>query len=307
MEKILTNKFASFTIFIFQLVLLFMFVVWRSDEIPLFSFASSEKKEEVRPYLHVKEMVYVNEKVDDEETGEEKEVEVALPVQPVLFEYIEVIDGCGPHFEGECLLVRAGPGTDFPKVSRLRNGMVLKVGGKVERASTTWYKIVFDEWLRYPERLTQDWYVASDYVTVLLDEGDKVLDDKIASTSKKIIVSRSKQTLTAYDGKEVFMQVPISTGLALTPTPRGTFRIYKKTPSRYMQGPLPNIKDKQHYDLPGVPWNLYFTEGGAVIHGAYWHKSFGSPYSHGCVNLSPENAHTLYSWADLGTTVVVRD
>jgi lipoprotein-anchoring transpeptidase ErfK/SrfK len=74
-----------------------------------------------------------------------------------------------------------------------------------------------------------------------------------------------------------------------------------------MQGPLPNIKDKQHYDLPGVPWNLYFTEGGAVIHGAYWHKSFGSPYSHGCVNLSPENAHTLYSWADLGTTVVVRD
>ncbi len=29
-----------------------------------------------------------------------------LPVEKVLFEYVEVIDGCGPHFEGECLRVQ---------------------------------------------------------------------------------------------------------------------------------------------------------------------------------------------------------
>ena len=103
------------------------------------------------------------------------------------------------------------------------------------------------------------------------------------------------------------MDVDISTGLALTPTPRGTFTIFKKTPSRYMQGPLPNLSDQQRYDLPGVPWNLYFTQGGAVIHGAYWHDSFGARYSHGCVNLSPDNARKLYEWADLGTTVIVKD
>jgi lipoprotein-anchoring transpeptidase ErfK/SrfK len=83
--------------------------------------------------------------------------------------------------------------------------------------------------------------------------------------------------------------------------------VYKKTPSRYMQGPLPSIPGYQYYDLPGVPWNLYFTPEGAVIHGAYWHTSFGSPYSHGCVNLWPNDARTLYMWADLGTTVVVED
>ncbi|MCR4306356.1 MAG: L,D-transpeptidase, partial [Candidatus Yonathbacteria bacterium] len=90
------------------------------------------------------------------------------------------------------------------------------------------------------------------------------------------------------------------------PTPRGTFTIFKKTPSRYMQGPIPDIAD-QYYDLPGVPWNLYFTHEGAVIHGAYWHDSFGSAYSHGCVNLPPEQARKLYNWADLGTGVIVKD
>ena len=102
------------------------------------------------------------------------------------------------------------------------------------------------------------------------------------------------------------MEMVISTGLELTPTPRGTFSVFKKTPSRYMQGPLPGLP-YDYYDLPGVPWNLYFTHEGAVIHGAYWHNSFGSRYSHGCVNLPPDEAKKLYDWAVLGTTVIVQD
>lgn len=73
--------------------------------------------------------------------------------------------------------------------------------------------------------------------------------------------------------------------MELSPTPKGEFIIFRKTPSRYMQGPIPEITGSNYYDLPGVPWNLYFTHGGAVIHGAYWHTSFGEEYSHGCVNL----------------------
>jgi lipoprotein-anchoring transpeptidase ErfK/SrfK len=121
------------------------------------------------------------------------------------------------------------------------------------------------------------------------------------------MVDRSEQSLVAHEGKELFMEVAISTGLELTPTPRGTFTIYKKTPSRYMQGPLPYLENSDYYDLAGVPWNMYFTEGGAVIHGAYWHDSFGTPYSHGCVNMKPEEAQKLYLWADVGTPVVVKD
>jgi len=240
-------------------------------------------------------------------TSEDKVIteEIILPVEKVLFEYVEVIDGCGIHYEGECLNVRGGPGTEYPIVAQLRNGIVLKVGGKVDRDGETWYKIVFDEWLRYPERVKGDWYLASEFVEVLLDEGDKTIwENGKATTSKKIVVNRETQTLKAYEGEDLFMELSISTGKELTPTPKGEFSVFKKTPSRYMQGPIPNIAE-QYYDMPGVPWNLYFTHGGAVIHGAYWHNNFGSTYSHGCVNLPVEEAHTLYTWAELGTKVIV--
>lgn len=254
------------------------------------------------PYLHAEEAVPLITKDADNGNEEIREIE------KVLFEYIEVTDGCGPHFDGECLNVRSEPSTDAPVVAQLRNGIVLKVSGQVENDGVVWYKVIFDEWLRYPERVAANWYVAADYVEVLLDEGEKTTwENGVATTTKHILVDRSDQKLYAYDGDELFMEASISTGLELSPTPRGEFTIFRKTPSRYMQGPLPYITNSDYYDLPGVPWNLYFTEQGAVIHGAYWHNSFGSRYSHGCVNMDPNEAQTLYNWAVIGTKVLVRD
>ncbi len=275
------------------------FSTWTPNNLPT---ANPEQPDNTRPFLKEEEVVII---------GQESVLDgnVILPIENVLFEYVEVTDGCGPHFEGDCLLVRSGPGNDYKVISRLRNGIILKVGGKVENDGIVWYKIIFDEWLLYPERVKGDWYIASDYVQILYDEGDQTIweNDYATNTNKKIIVDRTEQKLYAYEGDTLFMEIAISTGLELTPTPQGTFTIFKKTPSRYMQGPLPNLSDKQVYDLPGVPWNLYFTHGGAVIHGAYWHNSFGSRYSHGCVNLSPENARKIYNWAELGTKVIVKN
>lgn len=229
-----------------------------------------------------------------------------LPVNTVLFDYVQIIDSCGVHFEGDCVNARSGPGTDYPVQRQLRNDIILKVGGKVERDGKVWYKIVFDETLRYPERVNGDWYVIADYVRVLQNAGVKTVSEHgKASTTKQIIIDIKKQALTAEEDGVVFMSTPISTGLKMTPTPSGTFTIFKKTPSRYMQGPLPDLPDDQYYDLPGVPWNLYFTDEGAVIHGTYWHNKFGFQYSHGCVNLSVDSAEKLYNWAELGTKVIV--
>lgn len=224
-------------------------------------------------------------------------------------QYVTIVDGCGPYFGGECLNVRSGPGVEHPVVSQLRSGIVLEVAERVKTVDGYWYHVVFNEWLRYPERLAGEWYVHEDFVEPLYDIGPQRLGDVDAptSTDKSILVDRSDQTLVAYDGEEIFLETDISTGLELTPTPRGDFTIFYKTPSRYMQGPLPYLAVSKYYDLPGVPWNLYFTEQGAVIHGAYWHESFGSQYSSGCVNVDPDLARTLYEWADVGTKVVVRD
>ncbi len=242
------------------------------------------------------------------------------PTQAVI-NYIEVIDSCGPHFEGECVNIRSGPSSTFPAVAKLRNGIVLAVATTTttDDGGTDWYKVVFSEWIRYPERVGKEWYVATTYTKGFVDVGPQEYEAPLpallqqageklglVSPEKRILVDRSEQKLYAYEGDDLFLESAISTGLDLTPTPRGTFSVYKKTPSRYMQGPLPGISD-QYYDLPGVPWNMYFTKEGGAIHGAYWHTEFGKQWSHGCVNLPLDVARTLYDWTPLGTTVVVQD
>jgi lipoprotein-anchoring transpeptidase ErfK/SrfK len=229
------------------------------------------------------------------------------PIRSGLHQYIEVDDSCGPYYEGVCVNMRSGPGTAYPVVMQLRNGVVLKVADTVVADGRTWYKIGFDGPIRYPERVNGGWYVAADYARLFTDPGVVETSAGInASSTKRIIIDLAKEMLYAYDGDTLFMQGAISTGLELTPTPPGTFWIYRKTPDAYMQGPIPGLSD-QYYDLPGVPWDLYFTEDGAAIHGAYWHNHFGEPWSHGCVNLAPDQAKILYQWTDLGTPVIVRD
>lgn len=257
---------------------------------------------------------------------QQPEVPAAMPTVSTVSEepainYVEVIGSCGPHFEGECLNIRSGPGSTFPAIMKLRDGTVLAVAATTttDESGIEWYKVVFSEWIRYPERISADWYIASTYTRGFADIGTQEYElplpdllqqarEKLGLTSpgKRILVDRSEQKLYAYEEEELFLESGISTGLDLTPTPRGTFTIYKKTPSRYMQGPLPGISD-QYYDLPGVPWNMYFTKEGGAIHGAYWHTEFGKQWSHGCVNLPLDVARTLYNWAPLGTTVIVQD
>jgi lipoprotein-anchoring transpeptidase ErfK/SrfK len=122
---------------------------------------------------------------------------------------------------------------------------------------------------------TPDW-LTSKYLPLPLDE-------------KWIEVDLSEQFLTAYDGTEVVFTAIVSTGRANTPTVQGKFRIQRKLDSQLMAGP--------GYYLPNVPWVMYFY-GGFALHGAYWHEKWGTPTSHGCVNLKIEDAKWLYDWAD---------
>ena len=113
-----------------------------------------------------------------------------------------------------------------------------------------------------------------------------------------IEVDLSDQTLTAWQGDVAVLHTTVSTGKAATPTVVGRFAIQTKYESQHMTG--------DDYDLPGVPWVMYFFEDYA-IHGAYWHANFGTPTSHGCVNMRISEAKALYQWADMGTEVVVHE
>jgi LysM repeat protein len=110
-----------------------------------------------------------------------------------------------------------------------------------------------------------------------------------------IDVDISSQRLTAYQGTKPVFSALISSGLPRTPTVIGRFKVYTKLRSTRMRGP--------GYDLPNVPYTMYFYKGYA-LHGTYWHHNFGHPMSHGCVNLRTQDAAWLFNWASVGTTVV---
>ena len=113
---------------------------------------------------------------------------------------------------------------------------------------------------------------------------------------KWIEVNLTEQTLTAWQGDVAVMHTSISSGRANTPTVTGRFTIGNKYKAQRMSGP--------GYDLPNVPWVMYFYSAYA-IHGAYWHNNFGTPMSHGCVNMRSNESQMLYEWAPAGTEVYV--
>lgn len=117
-----------------------------------------------------------------------------------------------------------------------------------------------------------------------------------ANGKRWIEINLAEQTLTAWQGDVAVLHSIISSGTQATPTVKGRYTINRKYTKQRMTGP--------GYDLPNVPWVMYFYQGYA-IHGAYWHTQFGTPRSHGCVNMRIDEAEMLYHWADFGTEVYV--
>jgi len=111
-----------------------------------------------------------------------------------------------------------------------------------------------------------------------------------------IDVNLSQQIVYAYEGDVIVNSFVVSTGTAQTPTVTGKYKIWIKLKSTTMSGP--------GYHLTNVPYTMYFYKGYG-LHGTYWHNNFGTPMSHGCINLSIPDAEWLYYWAMEGTVVNV--
>ena len=96
----------------------------------------------------------------------------------------------------------------------------------------------------------------------------------------------------------------VSTGTAEvweTTTPIGHWSVLSKIDVQDMEG---TISD-EYYFVADVPYVMYFDNLGNALHGTYWHSNFGTPMSHGCVNLPIDIAAWMYEWAPVGTAVSV--
>jgi lipoprotein-anchoring transpeptidase ErfK/SrfK len=109
-----------------------------------------------------------------------------------------------------------------------------------------------------------------------------------------IRVDLSEQLVIAYEGETPVRGFVVSSGLPRTPTVTGEFRIRTKVRSQTMTGGDPSIGT--YYNLPNVEWVQYFYEDYS-FHGTYWHRNFGQPMSHGCLNMTIRDAKWLFDWA----------
>jgi len=105
-------------------------------------------------------------------------------------------------------------------------------------------------------------------------------------------VDLTKMTAKLMRGDKVIKVFKISPGKPRSPTPQGSFRIYKKRP----------IVDMNHTDVKWVSWFV----NRVAFHEAYWHNEFGiAAVSHGCINMRGVDAKRLYDFVRIGTIVEV--
>ncbi|MCS5694342.1 L,D-transpeptidase [Cyanobium sp. FGCU-6] len=124
-----------------------------------------------------------------------------------------------------------------------------------------------------------------------------------------LVIDLSQQRLSAFDGGgRLLYAAPVSTGLAATPTPTGTFRVA----SRYVLTSL----TAPDYRIPNVPNVLCLGGGGlrpdaVCIHPAPWQERagerFGVRRSHGCIRASSATARWLFERVAVGTPVRVQE
>lgn len=122
----------------------------------------------------------------------------------------------------------------------------------------------------------------------------------LESGEKWIDVALSTQTLVAFEGTTPVYATLMSSGRRNKekdkdhPTPPGTFRVREKHVAATMDG---DGAADGPYSIEDVPWIMYFN-GSYALHGAFWHANFGRQQSHGCVNLAPQDAKTLFDWTE---------
>lgn len=132
-----------------------------------------------------------------------------------------------------------------------------------------------------------------------LQETRAVLGESTNPTNKHLYVDLGNQRLYAFEGNNLIYNFPVSTG-KWWPTPTGEYKIWIWL--RYTRMSGGSMADGTYYNLPNVPYTMYFANAnvpkwrGYGIHGAYWHNNFGQPMSHGCVNMREEDVAKIYEW-----------
>jgi hypothetical protein len=137
---------------------------------------------------------------------------------------------------------------------------------------------------------------------VLTEEDVAPISPDIDPNEKKIEVDLDYQTLSCYEGPTEVYFCRISSGIKYDAqtgqisdklaTPVGNLLTHWKIVSLNMTAGT----FQSGYSTPAVPWTTMISGDGISIHGAFWHNAFGEKRSHGCINVTPEDAKWIFRW-----------
>lgn len=137
---------------------------------------------------------------------------------------------------------------------------------------------------------------------------------------KIIVVSVSEQAMRVYDHGKLVKAFLVTTGRPDRPTPPGTWWVEgKQSPTVFKAG----VPETSPYWYPDTPINyaIQYHSNGYYLHDSWWRVDYGpgtqfphqdasgdiysSQGSHGCVNLSKDDAQWLYNYVVLYTHIVI--
>jgi lipoprotein-anchoring transpeptidase ErfK/SrfK len=107
----------------------------------------------------------------------------------------------------------------------------------------------------------------------------------------RVEVSLAKQVLFLYENGSLLKILSVSTGTAKTPTPTGTFRMYRSDAG-------------WHTSSLGRLYNAQYFVGGYAIHGS--NSVPAEPASHGCVRIPMNSAEWFPERVAKGTQVFIQ-
>jgi len=137
---------------------------------------------------------------------------------------------------------------------------------------------------------------------ILTDADVAPISPDVDPNEKRIEADLDYQTLSCYEGNTEVFFCRIASGLKYDPetgglstklaTPVGNLFTHWKIFSLNMTAGT----FQSGYSTPAVPWSTMISGDGIAIHGAFWHNSFGEKRSHGCINVTPEDAKWIFRW-----------
>lgn len=190
--------------------------------------------------------------------------------------------------------------------------MRTKNGGSEKRAFQTSYGTTTNLTVEYYSVVLDETSMYHDLLSCLENKlsGNRtakflpVEETNMAYGGSYVEIDLDNQCLWLYKNGNLIIKSPLVSGNVSTGyrTRNGVFSIYGKTKGTYLTGPT-----WRSYVDYWMPFN-----GGVGLHDASWRSSSsfgGTTYiydgSHGCINLPPKNAATVYNNVSVGTKVIV--